>query len=368
MKCSQVLGAEQLRTPARLGRPLRFLPQVLNSDGIRKSVCDEMLGYTRYFTDCRVFSAEGPKTMGEAHTHSIWRLLALLRQNPAHINELAVLWTLPRVSPGAARQGVTPIGPNEDAVRLQHEARKAIREAADNARWAGAILGSSFYVGMAPALAMVYFDQIRAVLRIAAIYGRDPNEPARAAEILVIQGHYRTVKLAEAALRVSTTLSMSRPALTCTERLAVLLHALPSMIGLQLRRMKNPVDVVIGAVEAISFFLPVVSIPVWIYANSRATSRLGKSAISFYTDPLDQVHAGQPRCSWLPDRTRSEEFRDLDDHHLPGPGRARRDRSSGPLFARTSACWQGPGRIGSRGGCRPDHPHDAAVWQLGSRS
>jgi hypothetical protein len=231
--------------------------------------------------------------MHEAQPDGPWRLPALVRQNPARINELAVLWTLPRVSPGAARQSATLIGPSEDAARVQREARKAIREAAGNARWAGAILGSSFYVGMAPALAMVYFDQILAVLRIAAIYGRDPNEPARAAEILVIQGHYRTVKLAESALRAATTPSTSRSAFTPTERLAVLLHALPSMIGLQLRRMKNPLDVVIGAVEAVSFFLPVVSIPVWIYANSRATSRLGRAAISFYADPSDQDHAEQ---------------------------------------------------------------------------
>jgi hypothetical protein len=232
--------------------------------------------------------------MREPHPDSPLKLVALVRQNPARINELAVLWTLPRVSPGAARQSVAVIEPNEDAARVQHEARKAIREAAGNARWAGAILGSSFYVGMAPALAMVYFDQILAVLRIAAIYGRDPNEPARAAEILVIQGHYRTVKLAEAALRAATTPSTSRSAFTRTERLAVLLHALPSMIGLQLRRMKNPLDVVIGAAEAVSYFLPVVSIPVWIYANSRATGRLGKAAISFYANPSDQDQGGQP--------------------------------------------------------------------------
>jgi hypothetical protein len=231
--------------------------------------------------------------MGEAHPQSLWRLTALLRQNPAHVNELAVLWTLPRLGPGAARRTVAVMGSNEDAARVQHEARKAIREAAGNARWAGAILGSSFYVGMAPALAMVYFDQILSVLRIAAIYGRDPNDSDRAAEILVIQGHYRTVKLAEAALRSATTLSTSRSVLTRTERLGVLLHALPSMIGLQLRRMKNPVDIVIGAVEAVSFFLPVVSIPVWIYANSRATRRLGKAAISFYAEPPSQGQGGE---------------------------------------------------------------------------
>ena len=115
--------------------------------------------------------------MREPHPDSLLRLLALVRQNPARINELAVLWTLPRVSPGAARKSVAVVGPNEDAARVEHEARKVIREAAGNARWAGAILGSSFYVGMAPALAMVYFDQILAVLRIAATMGETRTSP-----------------------------------------------------------------------------------------------------------------------------------------------------------------------------------------------
>jgi hypothetical protein len=64
--------------------------------------------------------------MREPHRDSPLKLVALVRQNPARINELAVLWTLPRVSPGAARQSVAVIEPNEDAARVQHEARKAI--------------------------------------------------------------------------------------------------------------------------------------------------------------------------------------------------------------------------------------------------
>ena len=62
--------------------------------------------------------------------------------------------------------------------------------------------------------------------------------------------------------------------------------------------MRNPLDVVIGAVEAVSYFVPVVSIPVWIYANSRATGRLGKAAISFYSDPSDRESVHGLGYSW----------------------------------------------------------------------
>ena len=67
------------------------------------------------------------------------------------------------------------------------------------------ITGSSFYVGMLPAMAMIYFEQLNAVLRIAAVFGRDPSEPVRAAEILVVQGRYPTVAEAAGALRGGRT-------------------------------------------------------------------------------------------------------------------------------------------------------------------
>jgi hypothetical protein len=223
-------------------------------------------------------------------------LLALLRHDPAHVNELALLWALPRVGPGVARwhtkEGGRPIADQE-----RRWEKRTIRSATGNARWGGAIMGSSFYVGMPAALAMIYCEQLGAILRVAAIHGRNPMAPERAAEILVIQGRYPTVAQATIALREATLARAGVPALTFTERLGQLLHSLPSMVGLQMRRMKNPLDIVIGAIEAASLFVPVISIPAWAYANGRATSRLGKKAVSFYAEPPDA--APQPEPTFL---------------------------------------------------------------------
>ena len=42
-------------------------------------------------------------------------------------------------------------------------------------------MGSSFYIGMPSAMAMLYCHQLLLVLRIAALYGREPAHAARAA-------------------------------------------------------------------------------------------------------------------------------------------------------------------------------------------
>jgi hypothetical protein len=154
------------------------------------------------------------------------------------------------------------------------------------ARRAGAITGSSFYVGIPPAMAMIYCEQLVLVLRIAAIYRREPNDGARAAEILFLQRRHPSVAAANKALQAA---GASRPRNGGSAGSAVTRTArqLPSMIGLQLRRLKarSPVDMIIGMVELVSFLIPVVSIPAWVVANARATRRLGLAALELYTGP-----------------------------------------------------------------------------------
>jgi hypothetical protein len=150
------------------------------------------------------------------------------------------------------------------------------------ARRGGAITGSSFYVAMLPAMLMIYCEQLAVVLRIAAIYGRDPGDPTRAAEILVLQGRYPDVAAAAAALRQVGRKPPRQLPSTRSATVASALRQLPSMIGLQARRIKTPMDAVILIVEVGAFVFPVISIPVWMYANARATRRLGEAAIGYY--------------------------------------------------------------------------------------
>ncbi len=208
----------------------------------------------------------------------------VLRRDPGHAPELCVLHALPQLSPQVTRWWSTrAFGGAVDQRELL--ARRVLRRSTHIARRGGAITGSSFYVAMVPAMVMIYCEQLVALLRVAAIYGRDPGDPARAAEILVIQGRYPTVAAAGAALQKAGTRQTREHQSKRTASMASAVRQVPSMIGLQVRLLKTPMDVAIVIVEVVSFLIPVISIPVWAAANARATRRLGRAAISFYSQP-----------------------------------------------------------------------------------
>jgi hypothetical protein len=213
----------------------------------------------------------------------LWRALRLA---PSHAADIAVLHALPQLTPQVGQWASKRLEhePSESRDRL---AAHVLRRSTGVARRAGLLTGSSFYVGLLPALTMIYFEQLIVVLRIAAVYGRDPTDPARAAEVLVVQGRYQSVPDAVAALHTAAAPSEHRTAAPSFRTLAELVRQVPSMIGLQVRkfRSKSLFDVIIALVEVASFFVPFVSIPVWGFANDRATRRLGRAAVDFYSRP-----------------------------------------------------------------------------------
>ncbi len=140
---------------------------------------------------------------------AMWRALRL---DPRHAAEVSVLYALPLLIPHVEhwRRSNVDRHPTETSDKM---ARRVVRRSTSVARRGGLITGSTFYVGLLPAMAMIYVEQLTAVLRIAAVFGRDPAEPVRAAEILVIQGRYPTVAQAALALQ-----GAGRPASTLSGR------------------------------------------------------------------------------------------------------------------------------------------------------
>lgn len=207
-----------------------------------------------------------------------------LRRNPAFISEIGVLYALPQLAPQVEQWWLkkSQSSPSDDPGRT---ARRVLRRSTGVARRGGLITGSSFYVGMVPAIATIYCEQLVVVLRIAAIYGRDSMDPVRAAEILVIQGRCKTLDEAtEVLARARVPLADEAPVANTALRVV---QQLPSMIGLRLRRVnwRSPFDVVVAGAELASYLVPVMSLPVWAYASARSMRRLGHSAIDFYSGP-----------------------------------------------------------------------------------
>jgi hypothetical protein len=226
----------------------------------------------------------------KARPAAMWRALRL---DPRRAAEVSVLYTLPQLMPHVEhwRRTIVARHPTEPADKM---ARRVLRRSTSVARRGGLIAGSSFYVGMLPAMAMIYFEQLTVVLRLAAVFGRDPTEPVRGAEILVIQGRYPTVGEAAVALQRAGRPAAKRPVATEARTIGDVVRQLPSMIGLHVRKVRaaSPIDLVVAAIEVASFVVPVVSIPIWTIASARAMRRLGRAAVAFYTyEPVDEGQA-----------------------------------------------------------------------------
>jgi hypothetical protein len=246
----------------------------------------------------------GANGLTSADRPTEWRAL---RRDPGHAAELAVLYALPQLSPHVVRWRSKQTSGRGD--RPDQTARRVLRRSVHVARRGGAITGSSFYVAMLPAMAMIYCEQMAVVLRIAAIYGRDPDDPARAPEILVLQGRYPTVAAAALALRQAGTKPARQAQSEGSEGFGSALRQIPSMIGLQARRIKSLMDAIILIVEVAAFIFPVISIPVWMYANARATRRLGQAAIRYYRqDPATEPSTVDVVLFAPPTRQRRRQF------------------------------------------------------------
>lgn len=211
-------------------------------------------------------------------TESSRTLLRALRADPRHASELVLLRVLAQVGPNVT-------APHPADVPVEQATKRLIRKATSRARRDGAVMGSSFYIGMPSAMAMLYCHQLLLVLRIAALYGREPAHAARAAEMLIFQGRYPDMETAAAALRnAGTAASPDHPGFSIGTTVAHTVRQLPHMVGMRMQRARahGPWGMVISAATLASYVVPIVGIPAWAAFNGRATRQLGREAVTYY--------------------------------------------------------------------------------------
>lgn len=212
-----------------------------------------------------------------------------LRGDPGHATETVLRHAQAQLAPHVQmwHSKTREARPTESPDRT---ARRVLHRSTGVARRGGLVTGSSFYVGMPPAIAMLYCEQVVLVLRIAAAFGREPGDPLRAAEFLHIQGRYPTVQAAAAALHDAGSRPDRRPLTWDLRTMASIVRQVPSMIGLRMTRFRarSPLEKVIAVMEVLSYFVPIVSLPVWAFANAHATRRLGRAALRFYDQPAQE--------------------------------------------------------------------------------
>lgn len=139
-------------------------------------------------------------------------LIAELRRDPTYALETLAFAAVDVHGP-AAKKWVASRGP----MRYSKEqlAKSATKRATNSARVEGAALGLGGFVTIAPDTLALIWILTREVIFVAAAYGNDPTDRARAAEVLVILEVYDTIEAAQAGLdrqgqRLATALATSQ--------------------------------------------------------------------------------------------------------------------------------------------------------------
>jgi hypothetical protein len=126
-------------------------------------------------------------------------LIRLAYRDPEHVSERLTLY-------GSQRLGEPSLAWADQIRRARPDAPPAVvaeelrTQSARIARIDGAIAGTPFYLAVVPGYLSYLWQEGRMALRIAALYGRDPEAPRTSAEVLALRGVHPTVEAAEAAL------------------------------------------------------------------------------------------------------------------------------------------------------------------------
>lgn len=207
-------------------------------------------------------SAAGDERV-DAVPRSLWERV---QQDPVRAPEHIALAASERFAPSAARW----------AARLRHRhpsselAGIARRRHVRISRLEGAAAGLGGALTVVPDLGALAWIQGRMVFYIAAAYDLDPADPMRPAELLALQGIYRTPDEAREALD-----GLGRPlALQYLESRSERERALASRL---LRLVGRTV-----AKRTVLRVAPILSAPISSTQNARATDRLGERAIRYY--------------------------------------------------------------------------------------
>jgi hypothetical protein len=128
-------------------------------------------------------------------------LIRIVYRDPEHLPERLTLQAVERLGESSLAWAASALGPDQraDPARAAAELR---RRSARAARIDGAIAGTPFFIALIPGYLAYLWQEAITVLRIAALYGRDPRSTRTAAELLVLRGLHPSVQAADEALEV----------------------------------------------------------------------------------------------------------------------------------------------------------------------
>jgi hypothetical protein len=231
-------------------------------------------------------------------------LLRVVRRDPYHLPENLILLAQERLAAPSLEWGdrTREAHPDTDTGELAEQMRT---EAAHFSRTNGALAGTPFLIALVPAYVSVLWEQARMVMRIAALYGRDPRDPAFASEMLALRGLYETPAAAQEGL---TKLGSAPPTAGQGTRATLgswvrLVHRVLILAGF----LSGPEDdeghkkhwiirslsMALGfAIYLITWILPVTFMIMMSWGCEQQTRTLGDRAILFYGEEPLQTRRG----------------------------------------------------------------------------
>ncbi|WP_328868793.1 hypothetical protein OHT76_01120 [Streptomyces sp. NBC_00287] len=173
----------------------------------------------------------------------------------------------------------------------------------------GSVVGGPFLVLIPVAFCAALLRQVRTILELAALSGRDPTAGARAGELLVLQGVYEDIRQAQEALarRGRTPGAPTRfrrwvSVWAVTVRMAYLLGLLTpggesQAAGRRVRRVAVQAWrwLLLVVVFLVGLVAPLVWLPYMAAAYQRADARLAERVLDYYF--ADTAAASHPRIS-----------------------------------------------------------------------
>ncbi len=126
-------------------------------------------------------------------------VVRMAKRDPNHIAERLTLMAVGRQAEPArawADRALTATPKATPALLADDQRRQTIKVA----RIDGAIAGTPFFVALVPAYLTFLQQEVRLMMRTAALYGHDPADAAVAADFLVLRGVHKTKAAAHAEL------------------------------------------------------------------------------------------------------------------------------------------------------------------------
>ena len=219
-------------------------------------------------------------------------LLHAVTADPPHLPELLAAFVVDHVGAPAARAAKNLRQQRPDASLGDLQAAVTVR-GRRRSQTEGAFVGGPFILLVPVAFCAALIEQLRMVLEMACLAGRDPSDPERAAELLVLKGVYPDTEQARAALSTVTRQKhrnsrKSRPspraAWAVVSRMARLLGLItpddaaprPSRLARTGQWTMLILVVLVGTV------VPLIWLPYLGYSYHRTTNQLAGRAVQFY--------------------------------------------------------------------------------------